>query len=167
MPKSPLPFDPIEEARRQWASHGWSESAEGMAAVTSVMRAHQIVLSRVDEQLRDVGLTFARYEVLMLLYFSRAGALPLVVIGSRLQVHPTSITSAVDRLEHQGLVHRRPHPTDRRTKLAKLTESGEEVALEATSRLNESVFADPGLSRAQTRKLVELLKVLRGRAGDF
>ena len=92
-----------------------------MAAVTSLMRAQQIVLARVEEVLRPFDLTFARYEVLMLmlmLLFGRSGSLPLSRLGDRLQVHPTSVTNAVDRLEAQGLVRRSPHPRDRRATLA-------------------------------------------------
>ena len=92
-----------------------------MAAVTSVFRAQQIYLARIDAVLRPLGLTFARYEVLMLLMFSRAGSLPLSKVGARLQVHPTSVTNAVNRLEEQGLISRVPHPTDRRTTLAEIT----------------------------------------------
>lgn len=163
----PLPFDPIAEARRQWVDHGWPDAAPGMAAVTSVVRAQQILLARIDEQLRDLDLTFARYEVLMLLHFSATGALPLVVIGSRLQVHPTSVTSAVDRLQKQGFVRRDPHPTDGRTKLAVLTDAGRDVLLVATERLNGSVFVDPGISTSQVEHLVRILRALRRDAGDF
>ena len=124
-----LPFDPIEEARRQWVAHGWKGAAAGMAAITSVMRAEQIFLSRVDEVLRPFSLTFARYEALMLLMFTRRGSLPLGKIGQRLQVHPTSVTNTIDRLEAQGLVLRVPHPTDRRTTLAEITDAGRAVAL--------------------------------------
>jgi len=162
-----LPFDPIAEARRRWESQGWSGAAPGMAAVTSIMRAQQLLLQRIDEQLRDLELTFARYELLMLLVFSQRGALPLSVIGSRLQVHPTSVTSAVDRLERQGLVRRVPHPTDRRTKLAELTPAGRELALAASARLNETVFADPGLASDEVETLNGMLRGLRHRAGDF
>ncbi len=162
-----LPIDPIAEARRQWAEHGWGDTADGMAAVTSIMRAQQIMLSRIDEELRPFDLTFARYEVLMLLHFSSRGSLPLKVIGSRLQVHPTSVTSAVDRLEGQDFVRRQPHPTDRRTKLAVLTDEGRRTALAATDRLNETVFADPGLSAHQVDQLVSVLRALRRHAGDF
>ncbi|HTW11025.1 MAG TPA: hypothetical protein VME46_26225, partial [Acidimicrobiales bacterium] len=69
----PLDFDPVIEARRQWAEHGWGEAAEGMAAITSVVRAQQLFLARIDAVLRPLELTFARYEVLMLLVFSRRG----------------------------------------------------------------------------------------------
>ena len=105
-----LPFDPIEEARRQWIEHGWADVSNGMAAVTSIMRAQQLFLGRVDSVLRPYELTFARYELLMLLVFSRTGALPLSRIGARLQVHATSVTSAVDRLERQGFVRRATAP---------------------------------------------------------
>lgn len=163
----PLPFDPIGEAQRLWEAHGWDEAAPGMAAVTSIMRAHQLLLQRIDEQLRGLGLTFARYEVLMLLHFSRRGSLPMSVIGSRLQVHPTSVTSAVDRLERQGLVRRVAHPTDGRARLAELTEEGRDLALQATGRLNATVFARPGLVPDEIDVLIGVLRGLRERAGDF
>jgi hypothetical protein len=96
-----LRFDPIAEARRQWKAHGWEGAADGMAAVTSVFRAQQIYLARIDAIMRPLGLTFARYEVLMLLLFSRTGALPLSKVGDRLQVHPTSVNR--DVFEQPGL----------------------------------------------------------------
>ncbi len=167
MATAPLPFDPVAEARAHWVAHGWSAAADGMAAVTSVMRAQQILMGRIDEVLRPEGLTFARYEVLMLLLFSQQGALPLAVIGSRLQVHPTSVTNAVDRLEAHGLVRRERHATDRRVWLAGLTGEGRATALVATDRLNAEVFEQPGLDRDDVRRLVDVLAGLRRGAGDF
>jgi DNA-binding MarR family transcriptional regulator len=159
--------DPIAEARRQWVDHGWAAAADGMAAVTSLMRAQQIVQARVDAVLRPFDLTFARYECLMVLYFSRRGALPLGKLGDRLQVHPTSVTNTVDRLEAQGLVRRTPHPTDRRTTLAEITASGRRLAPRATRALNEEVFARPGLPSTKLTALLDLLRDLRQDAADF
>lgn len=164
---APLPFDPIGEARRQWEAHGWGEAAEGMAAVTSVMRAQQIMQARVDQVLRPLGLTFARYELLMLLHFSRSGALPVTKASLRLQVHPTSVTSAVDRLEAAGLVVRRAHPTDGRAVLVQLTDSGRDLALRATEQLNSVVFRDLGLPRRRITSLVTIATEFRRAAGDF
>ena len=163
----PLRFDPILEARRQWEAHGWGDAADGMAAVTSVFRAQQIYLARIDAVLRPLDLTFARYEVLMLLMFSRAGALPLNKVGARLQVHPTSVTNAVDRLETHGLLRRVPHATDKRTTLAEITEEGRRVAMKATDAVNRDVFGSPGLSAPQLGELVAVLRQLRAGAGDF
>jgi DNA-binding MarR family transcriptional regulator len=162
-----LPLDPVEEARRQWVEHGWATAADGMAAVTSIMRAQQILLARTDEALRPLGLTFARYEVLMLLLFSRRKALPMKTIGSRLQVHPTSVTNAVSRLEQDGLVTRGPHPKDGRAVLVTLTPQGRRLAERATSVLNGTVFADPGVSARRVDVLVRVLRDLRQRSGDF
>jgi DNA-binding MarR family transcriptional regulator len=162
-----LPFDPVAEARRQWEAHGWEDAAPGMAAVTSLMRAQQIVSARVEEVLRPYGLTFARYEVLMLLVLSRRGTLPMVRIGERLQVHPASVTNAVDRLEAQAFVRRAAHPTDRRTTLVELTEAGQAVAAKATDELNTAVFTRPGLSPDAVDQLVAVLTRMRADAGDF
>ena len=109
-----LPFDPIAEARRQWVAHGWGEH-NTMAAITSVMRVQQLLLNQIERVLRPFDLTFARYEALVLLHFSRRGSLPLGKIGERLQVHPTSVTNIIDRLERQELVRRvRTRPTGAR-----------------------------------------------------
>jgi DNA-binding MarR family transcriptional regulator len=166
-PARPLRLDPVAEARRQWQVHGWTEAADGMAAVTSVFRAQQIYLARIDAVLRPLGLTFARYEVLMLLLFSRAGALPLSKVGARLQVHPTSITNAVNRLEEHGLISRVPHPTDGRTTLAEITPSGRHLAEKATAAINGAVFEQPGLDAAGVTALIEVLQELRHGEGDF
>ena len=144
--------DPITEARRQWVEHGWADAAPGMAAVTSIMRAQQVLLARVDEKLAEFELSFARFELLRLLAFTRHGELPLGKLGVRLQVHPTSITSAVDRLEAQGFVERQRHPTDGRTTLAVITRSGRRTVERATQVLNDEVFADVRPSRNGTSR---------------
>ncbi len=162
-----LDSDPIDEARRQWIAHGWGAAADGMAAVTSIVRAQQIVLQRIDTVLRPLDLTFARFEILTLLSFTKHGSLPMTRMGALLQVHPTSVTSAVDRLESQGFVERLPHPTDRRAVLASITETGRSRALAATAALNGQVFEQLGITENQTNQLHTVLRALRANAGDF
>jgi DNA-binding MarR family transcriptional regulator len=162
-----LPFDPIAEAHRQWSAHGWAPEAPAMATVTSIMRLQQIFLARADAELRPLGLTFARYEVLMLLSFSTTGSLPLGKIGERLQVNPASVTNAVDRLEAQGLVTRRPNPDDGRGTLAAITAKGRRVAERATAAMNAHVFSELGLDQPALRALFDSLAHLRRAAGDF
>ena len=164
---APLPFDPIEEAARQWRAHGWDDAADGMAAVTSVMRAQAIMLARTEAVLRPLGLSFARYELLTLLSFTRRGTLPMARAGTLLQVHPTSITNAVSRLEKAGLVRREPHPSDGRAVLIQITEPGRELAAEATKHINAAVFTQPGLPADQLGTLFSVIRDLRREAGDF
>ena len=162
-----LDSDPIDEARRQWVNHGWTEAADGMAAVTSIVRVQQIMLQRIDAVLRPLELTFARYEILTLLSFTKRGSLPMTRMGALLQVHPTSVTSAVDRLEAQGFVERLPHPTDRRAVLASITESGRQRAAAATTALNAEVFEQPGITAQQIDTLLGILRTMRTNAGGF
>jgi len=161
-----LVADPIREAHRQWAAHGWEGAADGMALVTSVVRAHQLLLERIDTVLRPLGLSFARYEVLRLLGFTRTGALPMTRLGSLLQVHPTSVTSAVARLEKQGYVARSRGEPDRRIVLASITDEGRTIVEKATEGLNDVVFARPGIPADQVVALTTLLTGLRAAAGD-
>jgi DNA-binding MarR family transcriptional regulator len=167
VPPRPLAFDPIAEAKRHWDANGWTDASLGMAMVTSVMRAQQVLLARVNAVLTPIGLTFAQYEALMLLTFSRSGKLPLGKIGQRLQVHPASVTNVIDRLEGKGFVERRQHPADQRTTLAAITRSGRAVARKATAQLNETVFTDTGLRADALRSLVDVVTDLRRGAGDF
>jgi len=162
-----LDSDPIDEARRQWVSHKWTKAADGMAAVTSIVRVQQIMLQRIDAVLRPLDLTFARYEILTLLSFTKHGSLPMTRMGTLLQVHPTSVTSAVDRLEAQGFVERLPHPSDRRAVLASITDLGRKRSAAATTALNSEVFEQLGLTAEQIDSLLGILRTLRTNAGDF
>ncbi len=162
-----LPFDPIAEAMVHWRAQGWGDATRNMGVVTSVIRVEQILSGRAEEVVRTLGLTFARYEVLMLLLFSQRGELPLGKIGERLQVGAASVTNAIDRLERDRLVRRRMNPNDGRGVLAAITKRGRELAHEATTVLNETVFTRLELSQADADALFSLLGKLRQRAGDF
>jgi DNA-binding MarR family transcriptional regulator len=163
----PLHFDPIEEAQHHWSTRWQPDLSDAMAAATSIMRAQQVVLAAVDGALRPFGLTFARYEGLVLLYFSRQGALPLGKMGQRLMIHPTSVTNIIDRLEQQGLVRRIPHPTDGRTTLAEITDEGRRLAKRATKAVNEVAFGLDTLSQRDLQQLTNTIRKLRKGIGDF
>ena len=160
-----LPFDPIARAAQIWESR--FGDARAMAAVTAIMRVQQILLAELDGLLRPYGLTFARYEALVLLSFSRAGALPMRLIGQRLMVHPTSVTNTIDRLEQQGLVVRKPNPQDGRGTLAEITQAGRDVVTRATADLMAAEFGMSGYGEGQLEEISAILRGLRVAAGDF
>lgn len=164
---APLPSDPIAEAHRQWQEHGWADAADGMAAVTAIMRTQQILLARIEGALKPFGLTFARFELLRLLSFTRHGSLPMAKASARLQVHPTSVTNAVDRLEAAALVKRMPHPTDGRGTLVEITDAGRERVGAATDALNGQIFRRTGFDAEEVAQLNALLHGFRRDAGDF
>jgi DNA-binding MarR family transcriptional regulator len=161
----PLPFDPIARAAQLWEDRVGPSGT--MAAVTGLMRVQQIIQSAVDGALKPHGLTFARYEALVLLSFARRSSLPMRVMGERLQLHPTSVTNIVDRLERDGLVKRVPHPTDRRTTLVEITGDGRARHAEATKAVTGIDFGLVGLTPHQTSQLTDLLTKIRKATGDF
>ncbi|MBA3783622.1 MAG: MarR family transcriptional regulator [Nocardioides sp.] len=160
-----LPFDPIDEAARQWGLR-W-DGVRAMHAVTSLMRVQQLVIGRLDALLKPHGLTFARYEALVLLTFSSRGSLPLGKMGERLQVHPTSVTSIVRRLEASSLVVRRKHPDDARAVLAEITDEGRALVEAATRDLTAADFGLGALDDDQLAAVSNLLTPVRRAAGDF
>jgi DNA-binding MarR family transcriptional regulator len=147
--------------------HGWDKAADGMALVTSIMRVQQVLLAQVEDVLRPSGLSFARYEVLRLLAFSRRGMLPVGKIGERLQVHPASVTNAVRRLEADGYVRRSANPDDGRGVLAELTPAGRRLVDECTDRLNDEIFSDLPIAPDDSVRVFDALTSMRRAFGDF
>ena len=138
-----------------------------MSAVTSIMRVQQILLARLNDELKPFDLTFPRYEALMLLYYSRRGALPLGKMGDRLQVHRTSVTNIIDGLERSGFVRREPHERDRRTTLAAITDPGRQTAAAATEVLNAMRFGTGPLEVGDLDAITATLERLRADADGF
>lgn len=152
--------DPIAEATRQWETHGWNEAAPGMAAVTTITRVNRILVARIETALAPLGLSFARFEILRLLGFARERRLPMGKIGDRLQVHPASVTSAVNRLERDGLIRRQAASHDNRIVLAGLLSAGETVLEDATRRIN-LVFTALELDADDLERVVATLSAIR------
>jgi DNA-binding MarR family transcriptional regulator len=166
MPKpAQLPFDPVEQAGRLW-SERWP-AADTMVVVTSIMRVQQLLLARIEEVLRPLDLTFARYEALVLLTFSQRGSLPMSLMGQRLMVHPTSVTNIVDRLEAQDFIRRLAHPSDRRRTIVEITAAGRRVTEQATEAVTAMGFGLSDVPPDDLGAIYDLLRDLRARAGDF
>jgi len=138
-----------------------------MASATSIMRVQRLLLGDFDATVGRHGLTFARYEALVLLAFSRDGHLPMSKIGARLMVHPTSVTNIIQRLAAQGLVERAANPADGRGTLATITPAGRAVMEAATADLVATGFSLGALTQAENEQLFELLRKVRIASGDF
>lgn len=160
-----LAFDPIERAASIWRDR--FGPADAMAAATSVMRVQQLLLAEFDRICKPYGVTFARYEALVLLSFSRTGALPMAKIGERLMVHPTSVTNTIQRLEAAGYVVREPNPRDGRGTLARITELGADIVDKVTKELMDAEFGLRTLDADGRARLFDLLREVRVAAGDF
>jgi DNA-binding MarR family transcriptional regulator len=164
---APLRIDPVAEARRHWEERWGAEPSRPMAAVTSIMRAQQVLMARLNELVKPHGLTFPRYEALVLLSYTRSGELPIAKLGERLQVHRTSASSIVAALADDGLVTRVPSERDGRATLAVITDAGRAAARAATETLNAAEFGLGALAPDEQEGLTTVLRTLRLDAGDF
>ena len=147
----------------------WSGLSEqdraAFAAASALVRSAGVATARIDHILREPGLTFARYEVLLLLFWTRSGSMPLGRMRDRLLIHQAAVTNLVDRLEQDGLVRRVPHPRDRRTTLAEITSRGRKVVVPATRAIAGTLQL--GVSDEQAGEIFELVQKLRRSAGEI
>jgi DNA-binding MarR family transcriptional regulator len=161
------PFDVVEASRRVWLERWDPEAASGMAVFTAILRSFQLLNDQVTTVMKDHDLTFARYEVLTWLETDPESSLTLSWISKTLRIPPATVTNIIDRLEHDKLVKRVPHPSDARTTLAVITPRGKRTATEATRDLNAIVYEQIGLSERQRGQLLDLLAVLRASGNEF
>ena len=164
----PLPFDPIRRAAELWRARWGARSQFARDGVGDVCHARPAAAAgEFDATVGRHGLTFARYEALVLLAFSREGRLPMSKIGQRLMVHPTSATNIIQRLDAQGLVDRAPNPADGRGTLAAITPpAGRRWSRRpATWSTTASVWAPS--PAAELEQLFRLLRKVRLEADDF
>ena len=85
------------------------------------------------------------------------------MIGSRLMVHPTSVTNAIDRLVAAGYVDRRPNPPDGRGVLAGDHRRRSRVVELATAALTDLDFGMADLPEAEREALFDVLAGPPGR----
>jgi DNA-binding MarR family transcriptional regulator len=87
-------------------------------------------------------------------------------VAERLQIPPSTMVSLVDHLEQEGLLQRRPHLTDRRTRRLHLTERGGQVldeAIQLGAEWEQQICA--GISSAEREELLGLLRRVAANIG--
>jgi DNA-binding MarR family transcriptional regulator len=112
-----------------------------------------------NERRREVsdalGMSFARAKALRRIYKAPS---TMGELATFLGIDAPYMTIVVDDLERQGLVERKPHPTDRRAKLVETTALGRQMASRARAILNRPPAELAALPEAE---LVALLRGLR------
>jgi MarR family 2-MHQ and catechol resistance regulon transcriptional repressor len=122
-------------------------------------KAYDSVREHAERHIRSLGIGFSEFAILEALLHK--GPLPVNTIGSLVRLTSGSITSAVDRLEHKGLVERCKHETDRRARVVHLTGPGRDLIARAFHDHEAAMeHATSGLTPAEKAQAIELLKKL-------
>jgi DNA-binding MarR family transcriptional regulator len=129
-------MDRAETAITQWASERPDLPSLPMAVLGRLFEAAERVMrDHLNPLFTEAGLQPGEFDVLATL--RRSGA-PYMLSPTRLyeaaMISSGGMTNRLDRLEHAGLVERRPDPDDRRGKLIALTVAGRRVIDETITR---------------------------------
>lgn len=163
------------EAAQHGAGAGTAGAREEDGSSLRLVRGFEVFgpayLRWLHSRLRDQGLSYARMRLLGALEWSED---PVIMsdLGAKLGVTPRNVTKLVDALEGEGLLRRRPHPTDRRATVVDITQEGHRTAREEWAehqRAASELFEE--LPESDRRELLRLLDLLnaqlrqRGMAG--
>ena len=158
-------YDFIVEAEKAMGER--LRTARGLGAALAIERANKLIQQQAAPDLRELGLTYAGWQVLTILSYARHQTLAAAKLAKRLGAHPTTITSTVDRLERDGLVTRERAPHDRRLVLIALTEKGVETERLATASRVRDSFGILELTDEEIAQLTQILRKMRFAHGDL
>jgi MarR family 2-MHQ and catechol resistance regulon transcriptional repressor len=134
-------------------------SPPGIHVWLVLMKAHRSVARHAQRSVEQFGLGMSDFAILELLLHK--GPQNVVAIGRTVSLTSGAITTAIDRLEAQGKLERGAHPTDRRSRVVRLTAEGrEEIERVFAAHTAAMSRAARALSGAEKAALVSLLKKL-------
>ena len=142
-----------------------SRSSDPYATIGFALKqAQQALRTRMDADLRKIGLTTPQYAVLAYLKIE-AGA-SNATLARRAFVTPQTMQAILVTLEKSGLIERAPHPEHRRVQKTALTDSGHHaleaastIVADAEARLRDAAApVDPTTAAAMLLRLADALR---------
>jgi DNA-binding MarR family transcriptional regulator len=131
----------------------------GTSIVVRLLAAHNLLIGVLRDGFGP-SLTLARFDLLAQL--SREDGQTLAALSRKMLVTAGNLTGLVDRAERDGIVERRPDPSDRRLTRVVLTAKGHRTAASAIRRHAEiAARIVEGLEEQEQADLRRLLGRLR------
>jgi len=141
-----------------------ANTASGAKIWLSLWKSGRSVEVHALESIASLGMSLTDFAVLEVLLHK--GPLPVNTIGKKILLTSGSITTAIDRLEHKGLVERSDSATDRRVRIVCLTKEGtQKIKIAFAEHQKHLELAVSPLSKDEQSQLVTLLKKL-GKGAD-
>ena len=132
-------------------------------AYLSLLRTADALQNRVEEKLREFGVTGTQYNALRILRGAGVDGLPCSEIGERMITRDPDITRLLNRLEKRSLVSRSRGKSDRRVIYGKITSNGLKLLREMDEPIEK--FGRELLrhvSQEKMQQLIQLLELVRG-----
>ena len=125
--------------------------------ITQLVESSRLLRNYIEHRAKSRGTTRAQWIVLFRL--RQQEGLSQVDLAEVMELQPISLVRLLDRLVNQGLLERRPHPTDRRANQLYLTDTGRRLVDDLDS-LRDSI-ATEALRDASAASLQSALTVLQ------
>jgi DNA-binding MarR family transcriptional regulator len=87
----------------------------------------RLIKRRFDRKARQTGLPITRRQAAVMLYIARNEGVSQTEVATLLDLEPIALVRMLDKLNDEGLVERRAHPTDRRVRTLWLTPAARPV----------------------------------------
>lgn len=154
-----------QEGVRAYAQQFPSFHRQSAEVLYNLVYTYDVVAARLAARLSEDRLSLSAFNILTILYRSGAQGRPLHELGELLLVSRANVTGLVDSLERRGLVERSLNKSDRRVRLAQITQAGTDLL----GRILPIHFAEvrqvcAGLTNKEKKTLTELLMRLRNEA---
>ena len=134
---------------------------EIVAAWTRLVRAEQIVLGRIEAELKAAGFPpLSWYDVLLELGRSDTGKLRPVELERRTLLAQYNASRLLDRMEKAGLIRREANPEDGRSQLVSITVEGRALQKRMWRVYGAAIARHVG-GRLQPAEAAELARLLR------
>lgn len=117
----------------------------------------RLFFAGLARRIRPLGLAPAQFMVLLELW--QEDGLSQAELIARLDVEQATMANTLARMERDGLIDRRPSPTDRRARLAHLTDRARALqgpAIAAAQAQNARALA--GLTAEESRQFIAMMK---------
>lgn len=148
-------------ATRDEFEHRGGIAHHQFAVLLEVERINRLIQTLAQPHLTSSALTYAGWQALMALAYSKHQALPMAKLAERVASHPTTMTRTVDRLIRLGYVRRVREGNDRRVTVIEILPDGEHAREVVLQSLDRSQFGLGGVPETQLIHLEGLLRQAR------
>ena len=123
----------------------------------------RLIKRRFDRKARQTGLPITRRQAAVMLYIARNEGVSQSEVATWLDLEPIALVRMLDKLNDEGLVERRAHPTDRRIRTLWLTPAAQPTVtriLAINNAIREEAFA--GMPAKARDIVIDILDGIKG-----
>jgi len=153
MPRGQTPDGRLERSRTE----------VGRAFGFLVHDVSRLIKRRFERRARQMGLPITRQQAAVVLNIAGNEGVSQAEVAAWLGIEPIALVRMLDKLHEEGLVERRPHPTDRRVRTLWLTPAARPVVaqiLAINKAIREEAFA--GMAAHAPDTMIDILDGIKG-----